>query len=164
VKKVIDPWAVDPQVLSSIRVNKTLRTRAQPIEHRIKSVIALHSPVEPGLSPPHGDFPLLEPLESQTYRISSIIAGILIPLSVLRSIPSLTSSLHVQTDGNVLPSNPLFQIVAMCLSVACSVLANIHIILRFAERSIKMMALLCNIIILLSMNGWCFSCAFIFFC
>ena len=96
----------------------------------------------------------------QTYRILPIIAGILMPLSVLLSIPSLTSSWHVRTDGNPSPSNPLYHIVGMSLSVACGVLANISIVLRFAERSIKRMTFLC--IFLLSMNGSCLSCAFIF--
>lgn len=94
--------------------------------------------------------------QSQTYRILPIISGILIPLSVLLSIPSLTSPWHVQTDGSVTlearPS-PLYLIVAMSLSLACAVLANICIVLRFAERSIKKMTLLC--ILLLSMNGSC---------
>lgn len=94
--------------------------------------------------------------QNQTYRILPIIAGILIPLSVLLSIPSLTSHWHVQTDGNVTlearPS-PLHHVVAMSLSMACGALANICLVLRFAERSIKKMTLLC--IFLLSMNGSC---------
>ena len=94
--------------------------------------------------------------QSQTYRILPIIAGILIPLSVLLSIPSLTSRWHVQTDGNVtLEARPrsLRHIVAMSLSLACGVLANICLVLRFAERSIKKMTLIC--IFLLTTNGSC---------
>ena len=89
--------------------------------------------------------------QSQTYRILPIIAGILMPLSVLFSIPNLTSRWHGQTDGLDARPNPLYLTVAMSLSLACGVLANICIVLRFAERSIKKMTLLC--IILLSMNG-----------
>lgn len=94
--------------------------------------------------------------QSRTYRILPIIAGILIPLSVLLSIPSLTSRWHVQADGSVTLEarpNPLYHSVAMSLSLACGVLANICLVLRFAERSIKKMTLLC--ILLLSMNGSC---------
>ena len=96
--------------------------------------------------------------QSQTYRILPIIAGVLIPLSVLLSIPSLTSHWHVHTDGSVMLKarpRPLHLIVAMSVSMACGVLANICLVLRFAERSIKKMTLLC--IILLSMNGSCLS-------
>ena len=92
----------------------------------------------------------------QTYRILPIIAGILIPLSVLLSIPSLTSRWHVQMDGNVeldARPSPLHHIVAMSLGMVCGVLANICLVLRFAERSIQKMTLLC--IVLLSMNGSC---------
>ena len=94
--------------------------------------------------------------QCRTYRILPIIAGILIPLSVLLSIPSLTSRWHVQADGKVTLEarpNPLYHVVAMSLSLACGVLANICLVLRFAERSIKKMTLLC--ILLLSMNGSC---------
>ena len=96
---------------------------------------------------------------SQTYRVLPIIAGVLIPLMVLLSIPSLTSHWYVQTDGgNVTlesrPSSPL-HVAAMSLSMACGVLANFFLVLRFAERSVKKMTLFC--IILLSVNGSCLS-------
>jgi hypothetical protein len=101
--------------------------------------------------------------QSQRYRILPIIAGILIPLSILLSIPSLTNQWHVQTDGNVaLEARPrtLHHIVAMSLSMACGVLANICLVLRFAERSVKKMTLLC--IVLLSINGSCLSSRLLF--
>ena len=102
--------------------------------------------------------------QNQTYRILPIIAGILIPLSVLLSIPSLTSHWHVQTDGNVIlqvrPA-PFHHIVAMGLSMACGTLANICLVLRFAERNIKKMTLLC--IFLLSMSGSCLPSKLSFF-
>lgn len=103
--------------------------------------------------------------QGQTYRILPIIAGVLIPLSILLSIPSLTSHWYVQTDGNVIleaPPTPLYLIVVMSLSMVCGVLANICLVLRFAERSIKKMTLLC--IILLSMNGSCLPSRLSFFC
>ena len=102
--------------------------------------------------------------QSRTYRILPIIAGVLIPLSVLLSIPSLTSPWHVQTDGNMtLEASPssLHHIVTMSLSMACGALANICLVLRFAERSIKNMTLLC--IFLLSMNGSCLPSRLAFF-
>ena len=99
--------------------------------------------------------------QSQTYRILPIITGVLIPLSILLSIPSLTSHWYVQTDGKEAPPTPLYLIFAMSLSMVCGVLANICLVLRFAERSIKKMTLLC--IILLSMNGSCLPSRLLFF-
>lgn len=99
--------------------------------------------------------------QNHTYRILPIIAGILIPFLVLLSIPSLTSHWYTQTHAknvtvtlHTRPSPPLL-VVAMGLSMACGVLANICLVLRFAERSVKKMTLLC--IILLSMHGSCLT-------
>lgn len=100
----------------------------------------------------HG--PTINSAHHQTYRILPIIAGVLIPLSVLLSIPSLTSHWLVQTDGdNVTVAthpNPLLLIVGMSLSVACGVFANICLVLRFAERMVKKMTLLCIIFLLIT--------------
>jgi hypothetical protein len=97
--------------------------------------------------------------QCQTYRILPIIAGVLIPFLVLLSIPSLTNHWYVQTDGASATvksaPNPLLLDVAMGLSMACGVLANVCLILRFTERNVKKMTLLC--IISLSMNGSCVS-------
>lgn len=113
------------------------------------------SPISPGPMFIHG--PTLNTDQNQTYRILPIIAGILIPFMVLLSIPGLTNHWYVRIDddsaaGESRP-NHLILVVAMSLSLTCGVLANICLVLRFAERSVKEMTLLC--IILLSINGSC---------
>lgn len=109
----------------------------------------------PGMLSAHGSISNTD--RSQTYRILPIIAGILIPLMVLLSIPSLTNHWYVRTDGGsrTLESRPTpaLLVAAMSVSMACGVLANFFLVLRFAERSVKKMTLLC--IVLLSVNGSC---------
>ena len=112
--------------------------------------------ISPSPGPLSSPGPTCNTDEGQTYRILPIIAGILIPLVVLLSIPSFTSFWHLPTDGNVtLEAWPtsLRHILAMSLSTVCGVLANICLVLRLAERSVKNMTLLC--IFLLSINGSC---------
>jgi hypothetical protein len=156
------PWAVNS---TDTRVTRQAAIADESTTNRTSSATPHHPPhlqlsrtnsilTSPGpLSTPG---PRCNTDKSQTYRILPIIAGMLIPLSVLLSIPSLTSRWHVQTDGNVTLNarpSPLHHIIAMSLGLACGVLANICLVLRFAERSIKKMTLLC--IVLLSMNGSC---------
>jgi hypothetical protein len=162
------PWAVkstDTQVprqglADGSTVNRT--SRATP--HRFPHLhLSRTNPIPTSTGLPTAPGPACNTDQSHTFRILPIIAGILIPLSVLLSIPSLTNNWHVQTNGDVtLEARPrtLHHIVAMSLSMACGVLANICLVLRFAERSIKMMTLLC--IVLLSMNGSCFPQDFYF--
>lgn len=100
--------------------------------------------------------------QSQTYRFLPIIAGVLVPLAVLLSIPSLTSHWGARPDGTAESRpNPLL-VVPMSLSMACGVLANICLVLRFAERSVEKMTLLC--IIFLSINGSCLTPETFHFC
>ena len=134
-------------------INRTLRATRHPPQHlQLSSTNSIHT--SSGLLSTPG--PTCNTDQSQTYRILPIIAGILIPLSVLLSIPSLTSPWRVQSGGNMsLKARPssLHHIVAMSLCMACGVLANICLVMRFTERHIKIMTLLC--IFLLSMNGLC---------
>ena len=164
------PWAVkstDTQVTRQdldVADGSTMNRRSRATPHRppLLHLSRTNSmPTSTGLPIPG---PTCNTDQSQTYRILPIIAGILIPLSVLLSIPSLTHQWHVQTDGNVTLEarrRALHHIVAMSLSMACGVLANICLVLRFAERSIKKMTLLC--IVLLSMNGSCLPSRLLFF-
>ena len=91
--------------------------------------------------------------QSQTFCIFPTVPGILMPLSVL-FLSKSNSSLAWNP-------NPLYLTVAMSLSLACRILVNICIALRFAERSIKKMTLLC--ILLLSMIGLCLPSRLSFF-
>ena len=93
--------------------------------------------------------------QSPTYRTLPIISGILIPFSLLLSIPSLTSHWHIRTDSNSVTiethSDPLLLTLGMGFSMACGVLANICLVIRFAERNVLRMTWLC--ILFLTLHG-----------
>jgi hypothetical protein len=93
--------------------------------------------------------------QSSTYRFLPIISGILIPFSILLSIPSLTDRWYIRTDVNNLTiesrPNSLLLDLGMGFSMACSVLANICLIVRFAERKVLGMTWLC--ILFLTLHG-----------
>ena len=93
--------------------------------------------------------------QSSTYRFLPIISGILIPFSILLSIPSLTDPWYIRTDTNNLTiesrPNSLLLDLGMGFSMACSVFANICLILRFAERKVLGMTWLC--ILFLTLHG-----------
>lgn len=149
------PWAVNAtddlqDVADESTTNRTMRATPHHPPHLQLSRSNFISTSPGPLSTPG---PTCNTDQSQTYRILPIIAGMLIPLSTLLSFPSLTTHWHIKTDGNENRPIPLLLTVAMSLSMACGVLANICLVLRFAERSVKTMTLLC--VILLSMNGSC---------
>lgn len=93
--------------------------------------------------------------QSSTYRFLPIISGILIPFSILLSIPSLTDRWYIRTDANNMTiesrPNSLLLNLGMGFSMACSVLANICLIVRFAERKVLGMTWLC--ILFLTLHG-----------
>ncbi|TFK37156.1 hypothetical protein BDQ12DRAFT_653043 [Crucibulum laeve] len=81
-----------------------------------------------------------------TYRALPILSGIFIPFSILLEIPSLTGHWYIRTmDNKTVETRPNPQIldVAMGLSMACALLANACLVVRFAERSVKRVTLLC---------------------
>jgi len=93
--------------------------------------------------------------EVHTYRLLPIFSGIMIPFSLMLSIPSLTGHWYIRTgDHDKLiesrPNPPLLD-VAMGCSMACGVLASACLIVRFAERKVKLMTILC--IIFLTFHG-----------
>ncbi|KAF8871171.1 hypothetical protein CPB84DRAFT_1716808 [Gymnopilus junonius] len=82
---------------------------------------------------------------TRSYRVLPIFSGIMIPFSVMLSIPSLTGHWYVRTgaDNAVLqarPNPPLLN-AGMALSMACGVLASTCLVIRFAERRIKTMTM-----------------------
>jgi hypothetical protein len=93
--------------------------------------------------------------QSSTYRFLPIISGILIPFSILLSIPSLTDRWYIRTDANnvTIESRPnsFLLNLGMGFSMACSVLANICLIVRFTERKVLRMTWLC--ILFLTLHG-----------
>lgn len=99
---------------------------------------------------------------TRTYRILPIFSGIMVPFSIMLSIPSLTGRWYIRTgDNGVLletrPNPPLLD-AAMALSMGCGILASTCLVIRFAERRIKFMTFLC--IVFLTLHGE--SCALIY--
>lgn len=89
-----------------------------------------------------------------TYRSSPIIAGVLIPFSILLEVPGLTEHWYIMTESNNIVDsrpNPALLNAGMGISIACAVFANICLIMRFAERWVKPTTLLC--ILFLTVHG-----------
>ena len=88
------------------------------------------------------------------YRILPILSGIIIPFSILLEIPGLTADWYIRMDGSTVvpskPNSPLLD-VGIALSMFCAVLANICLVVRFLERRIKAMTILC--VLFLSIHG-----------
>jgi len=92
---------------------------------------------------------------SPTYRILPIFSGIVVPFSILLDIPSLTGHWYVRTgpNGETIETrpNPRLLNVAMAVSMAFALFACICLVIRFTERAVKLMTILC--IILLTAHG-----------
>ncbi|KAH9477477.1 Outward-rectifier potassium channel TOK1 [Psilocybe cubensis] len=91
--------------------------------------------------------------DTHTYRLLPIFSGIMIPFSIMLSIPSLTGHWYIRTgDDSVLletrPNPPLLD-AAMGLSMGCGVLASACLVVRFAERHIRLMTFLCIVFLTL---------------
>ena len=89
------------------------------------------------------------------YRLLPIFSGVMIPLSIMLSIPSLTGHWYIRTENNVtteIRPNPLLLDVALGFSMAFAILASVFLVLRFAERCVKHMTLAS--IVLIALHGW----------
>lgn len=98
----------------------------------------------------------LEDLESYVpqYRYLPFLSGVIIPFSILLEIPGLTEDWYIHTvDNKVVEtrSNPLILELGLAFSLACAVIANICLFLRFLEKKIKIMTVLC--VIFLTIHG-----------
>lgn len=94
------------------------------------------------------------------YRITPIFSGIIIPFSILLELPGVTEHWYIRTEYNkTVESRPntLILNVGLGISVACAVTANICLILRFMEKRVKTMTILCTTF--LSIHG-AHSCIF----
>ena len=80
----------------------------------------------------------------KTNRLLPIFSGIMIPFSIMLSIPSLIGHWYIRTENNVTtenrPNSRLLD-VALAFSMACAVLASAFLVIRFAERCVKHMTL-----------------------
>jgi potassium channel subfamily K len=88
------------------------------------------------------------------YRLTPILAGSLIPFSILLQIPGLTEHWYVRTSGNTIieaRSNSALLEASLVLSMALAVFANLALICRFLERRVKRCTILC--IVALTLHG-----------
>ena len=79
------------------------------------------------------------------YRWTPILAGVVIPFSILLEVPGLTEHWYIRTEANTIVetrSNSVILDVALAFSMACAVCANICLILRFLEKRVKAVTLL----------------------
>ncbi|KAG2036002.1 hypothetical protein BDR03DRAFT_867055 [Suillus americanus] len=80
------------------------------------------------------------------YRTTPLLTGIVIPFSILLEIPGLTGHWYIRTENyNTIQtrSNPVLLDIGLAFSMTCAVLANICIILRFLEKRVMTMTVLC---------------------
>lgn len=88
------------------------------------------------------------------YRWTPIISGIVIPFSILLEIPGLTEHWYIRTEDNKTVEsrpNPVILDVGLGFSIACALVANTCLILRFLEKRVQTVTLLC--IVSLTVHG-----------
>ncbi|OJA20014.1 hypothetical protein AZE42_05864 [Rhizopogon vesiculosus] len=88
------------------------------------------------------------------YRLTPLISGIVIPFSILLEIPGLTGHWYIRTEGNdIVETRPNSAILdaGLAISMACAVIANVCLIVRFLEKRVMTMTLSC--ILFLSIHG-----------
>ncbi|KAF9457930.1 hypothetical protein BDZ94DRAFT_1174632 [Collybia nuda] len=82
------------------------------------------------------------------YRYLPIVAGVVIPFSILLEIPGLTEEWYIQTKADKIVDkkpNTVILDVALAFSVAFAVMANVCLVVRFMEKKVKYMTVLCVI-------------------
>ncbi|KZP17478.1 voltage-gated potassium channel [Athelia psychrophila] len=95
-------------------------------------------------------FPPKEDVSSfvPNYRTGPIFSGIIIPFSILLEVPGLTDHWYVRTEENKTVEyrpNPLILDVGLSVSLACALIANVCLVMRFMEHRIKTMTISCVI-------------------
>ncbi|EMD34661.1 hypothetical protein CERSUDRAFT_116841 [Gelatoporia subvermispora B] len=80
------------------------------------------------------------------YRWTPIVSGVVIPFAILLEIPGLTERWYIRTEGNTTVEtrpNPVILDVGMAVSMACALIANICLVLRFLEKRVRIVTILC---------------------
>ncbi|KAF8645936.1 hypothetical protein AX16_007467 [Volvariella volvacea WC 439] len=83
-----------------------------------------------------------------TYRSLPIVSGILIPFSILLEIPGLTDYWYIRTENHqVVETRPNTRILdtALGFSIACAIIANLCLLVRFMEKRVKSMTWTCTV-------------------
>lgn len=113
----------------------------------------LYSRIKAYIWPPReqsAEYDILVP----NYRWTPIMSGIIIPFSILLEIPGLTERWYIRTEGfqtvETKP-NPVVLDVALAFSILCALIANVSLVLRFLEKRVQTVTLLC--IVFLTIHG-----------
>ncbi|KAH9887203.1 hypothetical protein C8Q73DRAFT_255695 [Cubamyces lactineus] len=80
------------------------------------------------------------------YRWTPILSGIVIPFSILLEIPGLTEDWYIRTENHQTVEkrkNPVILEVGMVISIICALIANVSLVLRFLEKRVQTVTLLC---------------------
>ncbi|KAI0674561.1 hypothetical protein C8Q78DRAFT_1015567 [Trametes maxima] len=80
------------------------------------------------------------------YRWTPIISGIVIPFSILLEIPGLTERWYIRTENHKTVEtrkNPVILEFGLTVSIACALVANVALVLRFLEKRVQTVTLLC---------------------
>ncbi|KAF7291980.1 Tandem pore domain k+ channel [Mycena indigotica] len=80
------------------------------------------------------------------YRYTPILSGIIIPFSILLEIPGLTEHWYIRTEDNrtvETQANPAILDIGLAFSMACAVVANVCLVVRFLEKKVKLMTIAC---------------------
>ena len=156
------------QCLTSLKQHSHLRhprhRQRTPGENGLPNITAptLVQPIDDATNDPASTVEP-NPDTAKTYRILPIFSGLMIPFSIMLSIPSLTGQWYIRTEDNVtteIRPNPVFLQVTMGFSMACGILANACLVIRFAERCVKLMTL-ASIGFLTLQGAWITSCSFV---
>ena len=143
--------------------------RSLSISHR-RTITSLSAFIESRRRKPSLDFPpfswfrkLLEYIRTSDpvsndylphYRITPIFSGVIIPFSILLAIPGFTEHWYIKTHQNrtvETQKNPIVLDVGLAFSMLCAVLANVCLVIRFMEKRVRTMTLLC--VIFLTIHG-----------
>ncbi|KAJ7150894.1 hypothetical protein C8R43DRAFT_887165 [Mycena crocata] len=121
-------------------------------DHEKRKTPSLYSKLKDLLSPKTTQ----EDMESYipNYRYTPIISGIVIPFSILLEIPGLTEHWYIRTVDNKIVEkqpNPLILNIGLGVSMACALVANICLVVRFLEKKVKLMTIGC--IVFLTIHG-----------
>lgn len=101
----------------------------------------------PGVEDSHSTTHLGDETEASyipNYRITPNISGICMPFAILLQIPGLTEHWYIRTMDNQtieIRDNPAILDVGIAISMACALIANICLIVRFLEKHVSMMTL-----------------------
>ncbi|KAG6820922.1 hypothetical protein H0H93_009696 [Arthromyces matolae] len=89
-----------------------------------------------------------EVLESYVphYRYLPIFSGVIIPFSILLEIPGLTEDWYIRTENHKtveIRKNTVILDIGLSFSIVFAALANLCLVIRFMEKKVKRMTILC---------------------